>query len=233
MLIRPTDFDEDEEIDLTLRGWASTCSYSSPLRLGRENPQSTPSIDKSFIASHRALMNICDRPDLVPIHGVLAGHDPRVTDLIPLFSLSKTTMHADILGVPVEQWTDKIPTVSWEDKSEETLLWRGSNTGTHYSEEFPWRDSHRTRLVQLANALGGKAGQAQLEVLPAWKGPNSPSDAKKAPALDKGIIRMARRRANQDWMDIKFAGKPIRKSSQGHVSMGRWLMLGRMSARRV
>lgn len=169
---------------------------------------------KTLVASHPALMEICDHPELVPLHGVLAGHDPRATDLIPLFSLSKTSIHADILGVPVEQWTDHRPNIAWRDRTEDALLWRGSSTGTDYSEAFPWRNTHRTRLVQLANTVEGRIARGLLDVLPLCKG-EIPSAKKRnsTRTLRNGLAQIGVRRANQDWLDIKFTGNPIRESA--------------------
>lgn len=169
---------------------------------------------KTFVASHPALMDMCDHPELVPLHGVMAGHEPHATDLIPLFSLSKTSMHADISGVPVEQWTDHRPNVAWENRSENALLWRGSNTGTDYSERFPWRTTHRTRLVQLANTLEGRAAQGHLSVLPLSKGELTSARTRSSTrTLRDGLAQIGVRRANQDWLDIKFTGNPIRECS--------------------
>lgn len=70
-------------------------------------------------------MNLCDHPENVALHGVTSGKEPRVQDLVPVFALSKTKLHSDILGVPVEQWSDLHETqmIEWNDKEHDSLLW--------------------------------------------------------------------------------------------------------------
>lgn len=67
----------------------------------------------------------------------------------PVFSLSKTTLHSDILAVPVEQWVEDLPVVPWAERTSDKLLWRGSNTGMHYAKHTPWQNSHRIRAINL------------------------------------------------------------------------------------
>jgi len=110
---------EDDEVDQTVRGYPSACSPSSRLRSfkqygGTVSPVPSTSLDhKTFIANHPALLDLCDHPELVPLHGALSGKNPRVQPLTPIFSLSKTNLHSDILGVPTEQWVDDLPVIPW------------------------------------------------------------------------------------------------------------------------
>lgn len=47
--------------------------------------------------------------------------------LVPLFTFAKTSLHADILVTPLEQYSEKYIGYDppWELKSENRLLWRG------------------------------------------------------------------------------------------------------------
>lgn len=110
---------------------------------------------KSFIANHWANMDVCENPDLIPLHGMLAGKDDYVTDLGATFALSKTRLHADVLGVPPERVIEDVALIPWEDKTTERLFWRGRNTGAYHSTSTPWKGTHRIRLVGMgANYTG-------------------------------------------------------------------------------
>jgi hypothetical protein len=92
----------------------------------------------------------------------LNGRRPHVQQtLLPTFSLSKTALHTDVLGVPMEQWMENLPTIPWERRTQDKLLWRGSNTGAYYSDEIDWRKTHRVRLVELASG-----GDEMVDVIP-------------------------------------------------------------------
>ncbi|WVQ85782.1 hypothetical protein IAT38_007949 [Cryptococcus sp. DSM 104549] len=214
-------FDEDDEIDMTLRGWSSACPPSSPLRAHLATPPTSPlpptSLpEKSFISSHAATFDLCAHPDLVPIHGALAGKDPAMQPLTPIFSLSKTRLHADVLGVPVEQWVESMREVPWEARKEERLLWRGSNTGAYHDQDTPWRVSHRTRLMTVANmdsqpeveeAERAEAGEEEgrrekMEMLPAPRN-------MRAKSLERGVRKVTWGDASSRYMDMAFTGSPI------------------------
>lgn len=247
-----TDWDPSEEVDVTQRGWQLACPYSSAInaRQGRRtrskngkaprktdaapnDDTSTPSdplslSSRTFISSHSALMDVCAHPSIVPIHGVLSHNSPHHSPLTPLFSLSKTSLHSDILGVPFEQWVDtnsdsvEGSLIKFEDKTNDKLLWRGSNTGAFYRHEgeLDWRKTHRHRFVELVNGLkeGGNIWE-ELRVLPGGKGlqghkgkGNSGSEAMTVGDLSQVVVK---RRMNEEWMDVSFAGQPIRKSADG------------------
>jgi len=181
------------------------CPYSSPIwspRRKAARESTTVTKPRSFVASSKNLMDICSHPDIVPLHGVLSGKDPHVTDLYPLFSLSKTAMHADILGIPVEQFAADSLYIPFDEKPMDKLMWRGSNTGTHYSQKTAWKTTQRIRLVELATTATGS-----LEVLlPGKKMLESKRDRTSRSIQEEW-------KTLQDWgMDISFTGKPIRKS---------------------
>nr|XP_018260022.1 uncharacterized protein I303_08094 [Kwoniella dejecticola CBS 10117]OBR82180.1 hypothetical protein I303_08094 [Kwoniella dejecticola CBS 10117] len=151
-------FDEEEEIDLTLSGWSAACPPRSRIKMSNQQFSNaswipdTSLVNKKFVSSHSKTMDICCHPDVINLHGALAGKLPKVDHLTPIFTLSKTALHADILGVPVEQWTERNSVdIPFEDKVINRLLWRGSNTGTEHDKGTPWRTSHRTRLISLTN----------------------------------------------------------------------------------
>ncbi|KLT40244.1 hypothetical protein CC85DRAFT_249776 [Cutaneotrichosporon oleaginosum] len=155
--------DRDDLPDVTLRGWAQACSRASPLRTydaDAELPEpSHATADKTFIVDHKASMNPCTHPELVRLHGFLSGKVPVAQELSAKFAISKTFLHADVLGIPPEMVAhkDNVTLVPWERKVHERLLWRGANTGMYYSSDLAWRDSHRVRLVQLADEAEGRA----------------------------------------------------------------------------
>ncbi|WVR08430.1 hypothetical protein IAU60_005485 [Kwoniella sp. DSM 27419] len=219
--------DADDEIDLTLKGWSAACPPRSPIQTFDEfspknsivTPHSLPNTSlsrKTFISSHSASMDICQHPGLIPIHGFLAGKEPHVEALTPIFTLSKTHLHSDILGVPVEQWVEDIREVPWEEKSQDRLLWRGSNTGTHHTVNTPWRESHRTRLLKMTNHLPGTTypgfvsddgevdpgAEVEVETL-------HPPRGTKGAKVSDGVSRWPLGDMNEWFMDLAFTGVPI------------------------
>lgn len=133
------------------------------------------------------------------MHGALSGREPHVDQLIPLFSLSKTNLHSDVLGVPTEQWTEDFEILDWHHRTEERLLWRGSNTGAYYSEETMWRMSHRARLVRMASVTDEAE---KLTMLP---------PPKERGSMKENTEEVSWSEANDQWMDIAFTDQPIRK----------------------
>jgi hypothetical protein len=56
---------------------------------------------KSFIASHRDVMDVCQHTDSVDLHGATAGLKPSPAKvLMPIFSLSKTKLHSYVSFSP-------------------------------------------------------------------------------------------------------------------------------------
>ncbi|WVF68121.1 hypothetical protein IAT40_002884 [Kwoniella sp. CBS 6097] len=207
--------DADDEIDLTLRGWSAACPARTAIKTHEDDeiPSFLPHTSlnqKSFISSHRATMDICSHPDLVPLHGVLAGKNPHVEPLTPIFTLSKTGLHADILGVPVEQWVDDIQEIPWDGKKYDQLLWRGSNTGIYHSTDTPWRGSHRTRLLKLTNIQveqddGDNEAREEVQILP-------PPRGMKSRTVEKSLQSLKLTDLNNRFMDLAFTGVPIQCS---------------------
>ncbi|WWD18593.1 hypothetical protein CI109_103046 [Kwoniella shandongensis] len=113
---------------------------------------------KSFIYDSLEAGDLCQNPYLIPIHGLTIephGHDshPRPhTQLLPLFSLAKTSINSDILITPLDQFNDNPGNdPAWENKTSSKLAWRGSPTGiSMMSADLPWRQAHRIRLHTFA-----------------------------------------------------------------------------------
>jgi hypothetical protein len=84
------------------------------------------------------------------------GPPPRQR-LHPSFTMSSTQIHSDILAVAPEMWKENIGNdPAWEDKKRDTLLWRGTTTGTRMNEDMPyWRYSQRLRMVEMTNQQSG------------------------------------------------------------------------------
>ncbi|KZV78280.1 hypothetical protein EXIGLDRAFT_847684 [Exidia glandulosa HHB12029] len=158
-----------EFIDFTKIGrqpgfWASECHPSAPLHTYDSTDRyhdldallrSSP---KSFIFDHQRSMDPCYTPTHIHLNGYLANHMKAPTprrDLIPAFTMSKTTLHADILGIPVEGVQDADDNVPWAQKTDSRVLWRGSTTGMTHAPHTPWNMSQRERFVQLANRREG------------------------------------------------------------------------------
>lgn len=147
-------------------------------------------------------MDPCIHPSLIPMHGLLSVRKPHHGPLTPIFCLSKTSLHADILGVPTEQYSDYVPQVPWEEKVEDSLLWRGSNTGIHFSRETPWRESHRVRLINMAREKGVK------RLLPLPKLADGRGSAK---MLKEGMWETDKEAINGHYLDLNFTDGPIRE----------------------
>lgn len=166
--------DENDKVEATYHGWASACSWAAPInkaggggggrRTGSRkgaskgaNDAGTKEGQKSFIVDHAANMDICNHPEHVELHGLLAGKDVYVTGLGTTFAISKTTLHADVLGVPPERVVtpEFVPEIPWEEKVGDTLFWRGSTTGVDHRVDVPWRHTQRPRLTAMtANHTG-------------------------------------------------------------------------------
>ncbi|BEJ11490.1 hypothetical protein CspHIS471_0109120 [Cutaneotrichosporon sp. HIS471] len=193
--------DSDDKIDRTMRGWAAACPGSSPLRrftAGNRLPlRSSQTVDRTFIVDHKASMDPCAHPELVRLHGFLSGKVPAVEELSAKFAISKTWLHADVLGIPPEMVADNVTLVPWSGKVQNRLLWRGANTGMYYSSGMEWRDSHRVRLMELGDEAEGTAN-----VLAPPGRMEGRSVGKSAMAQDVGL-------ANTAHFDMAFVDAPI------------------------
>ena len=185
-------------------GWLSACDPNSPARrhpLTLDNPPIRPET-KTFISNHRQSMDPCNNPHIFYHHGQFLSHNegpgPQPV-LVPEFSYCSTTLHHNI-RIPVPYlWVEDIYPRSidpeWDDKFDERLLWRGSNTGLYQEKNSRWRDAQRHSLVELANDYRGI-----LDVLPPDRAPNEK-------LVD--MREMVKARINPAVMDIAFTGNPI------------------------
>ncbi|KZT32405.1 hypothetical protein SISSUDRAFT_994071 [Sistotremastrum suecicum HHB10207 ss-3] len=185
----------------TTHGWAANCAHGSPLRhpSGEDEEHDSPS--RTFIYNHYQSMDPCTHPSHVLYNGFLASHregpGPHPT-LIPTFAICSTAFHADILTVAPEQWMEEVDDpIEWDQKSDERILWRGSNTGILFQDDMPWNSSQRVRLMSMVSRRDG----FQDVYLPPRKG------EEEAPVGEE--VRMRAGRLNNALMDIAFAGEPI------------------------
>lgn len=200
-----TDYDSAEEPDISANGWAMACPYSSNARNMHKRLSDIKVTGKSFIADVKAQSDLCAHPYNLDLHGLTAGKDVHVPrKLLPVFSLSKTSLHADILAVAVEQRSKEHPVTPWAERKSDKLLWRGSNTGTHYAKNTPWQQSHRIRAVNLTrhNAAG------TVNVLP------STSDFDEKTLLAEAVSSLSAGEFNSKIFDVSFTGSAIRKLSK-------------------
>lgn len=188
------------EVDVDGHSWAAACPYGSPLR--KDGPQPVPA-GKSFIKSHTASMDLCSHPSVPALHGLTLGLTPAPqAELLPLFSLSKTGLHADILGIPVEQWLESASddgATAWSEKTDDRLLWRGRNTGGVFSADVDWRSSHRARLT----ATSGDDVKGSFPVLP------SPGEADGSRTLANATLDRSLASLNRAMLDVGLAYDPI------------------------
>lgn len=142
-----------------------SCAPDSPFRTSN----SSNSHPRSLVYDSVKATDLCHNPYLVPLHGLtIEAHEPNShprphTQLLPLFSLAKTSINSDILITPLEQFDrNPVADTAWEKKPDPRLAWRGSPTGiSMMSKDVDWRNSHRWRLHLFAN----NASEEETEVL--------------------------------------------------------------------
>ncbi|KAJ9095684.1 hypothetical protein QFC21_005556 [Naganishia friedmannii] len=197
--------DSARELNPEDQGWRLACPYSSNARNLRNPKAALKPNGKHFVEDMSSQMNLCAHPYNLPIHG-LTGRGTKHVDerLLPLFSFSKTALNADILIVPTEQWTDKVPVVPWNERTNNKLLWRGSNTGTHYSKTIPWRKSQRIRFVNETRP----DSEAPIEYL------SPPYHLPQEDTLAEAMILADKEDVNEKFFDIAFVGSPIQCDKQ-------------------
>ncbi|RDB16600.1 Beta-1,2-xylosyltransferase 1 [Hypsizygus marmoreus] len=185
-------------------GWVSACSPTSPARrkpINLDIPPPRPS-KKTFIHDHRLLMDPCLHPNLLHQHGQFLSHNLGPTpqrEMVPEFSFCSTTIHHNIrIPTPYEWVEDILPRSNdpeWDDKLDERLLWRGSNTGIFHADHTRWKGSHRGFVVGFTNELKGMTSFL------------SPTKSRREQVGKSKKMRNAH--INPAIMDIAFAGKPI------------------------
>jgi hypothetical protein len=144
-------------------------------------------------------MDPCLHPSHLTLNGYLSqyrqGPGPQ-KKLIPTFSICASSLHSDILTVAPEQFEDEVGAdPAWDDKSDERLLWRGSNTGILHQEGNQWNVSHRIRFIEMGTRRGGTT-----RVL-------TPHDIEDAAVGEGEELRTSL--LNPAFMDVAFVKKPI------------------------
>jgi hypothetical protein len=172
-------------------------------------PSSSAISTKTFIHDHLLTMDPCYHPRHSVQNGFL--HYRRESpnrQTPPLFVLSKSTIHMEILGIPAEQlYLNVGEDPEWEGKEDERLFWRGSNTGLRFwfdecdpdekkaeDQRVKWKESQRVRLVDLSRRKKGNAS--------VLKPPSNPNETME-------VVEVSHARLNPAFVDVAFSGKPI------------------------
>jgi hypothetical protein len=124
--------------------------------------------------------------------------------MVPQFSYCSTLLHHDIMpAMPINWMADILPRSDdpeWEQKDDDRLQWRGSNTGIWHDVGTRWRDAQRARLVEWAT----KDYERNVSVL--------------MPTRDGvrvgGGVDMMKRRLGPAMLDVFFAGRPLSCASE-------------------
>ncbi|KAG2068523.1 hypothetical protein BDR04DRAFT_1208651 [Suillus decipiens] len=69
---------------------------------------------------------------------------------MPHFSFCSTLLHHDIRAAVSYGWVEDLPNSDnppWEERVDERLLWRGTNTGIFHGANTRWRQGHRDHML--------------------------------------------------------------------------------------
>ncbi|GAA6061952.1 hypothetical protein JCM10212_001994 [Sporobolomyces blumeae] len=143
--------------------WDSLCAPNSTARriaqaLPVDKPVENPTLRSVVAVDHVKAMDICEHPEIRDLNGVTSWSGPRPYLLYPLFSFSKTSVHADLLvpSISNDFYADVGRDPTWEGKRHNKVLWRGETNGAWFGKGSGWKNSQRARLVALANAQEGE-----------------------------------------------------------------------------
>jgi hypothetical protein len=188
-------------------GFTSACGPGTPGRPVEypinQHDRPPPRTKKTFIHDHRLSMDPCRHPHIFYHHAQYVAHDlgpaPQST-MVPQFSYCSTPLYHDIQPPTFISWTeDVLPRendLEWQDKTDERLLWRGSNTGINHNDNTRWRHAQRMHLVSWASDL---SGTSNILI------PRSDTDSGSA----GNGTEVKRALINPAMMDIAFSGKPV------------------------
>ncbi|KAG6879152.1 hypothetical protein C0992_004826 [Termitomyces sp. T32_za158] len=165
-----TFLDINDPPPVKLDGWVSSCSPTStavrnPPDLDAPAPSPTT---KTFIHTHRLAMDPCLHPSLLLLHGQFLSHNKGPVPhrfMPPQFSYSQTTLHHDITPAMPINWVEDLAedwNPVWEERRDERLLWRGTNTGMWHAHETRWREAQRARTVSWAADPGDGSGDRKV-----------------------------------------------------------------------
>ncbi|KAJ7721120.1 glycosyl transferase family 90-domain-containing protein [Mycena metata] len=207
-------------------GWRAACppltrtqldALPPPFDEGNPN-EGVPSVPggedgpKTFIHHHLPAMNPCQHPAHLRAHGayIAHGHGPSPhSALIPQFSYSVTPLHADIrVAMPLNWVSDDFPRegqpppvgLSWAQRTDARLQWRGSNTVIWHAADGRWKEAHRIRLA----ALGAVMGSANVSVLDSGAGDDTLGLELASLSFDLHDAQFAADAARQrpEWIDV-------------------------------
>lgn len=155
-------------------------------------------------------MDVCQHPEAMPLHGFTTAIGTNPAELVPLWTFAKTTVHADILATPLEQYSDTYIgyDMEWELKPRNRLLWRGSTTGAEFSKGVDWQKSQRSRLHFMTHERDG-----EKDVL--WAEGDSEVNEEK----------MTVGRMNEYMMSTGFSGGPVQCDPETCAAMERLIEL--------
>ncbi|KAG6887517.1 hypothetical protein C0995_014655 [Termitomyces sp. Mi166 len=171
-----TFLDINDPPPVKLNGWVASCPPTSPAvinPLDLDAPAPSPII-KTFIHSHRLAMDPCLHPSHLLLHGQFLSHNKGPVPhrfMPPQFSHSSTTLHHDITPAMPINWIEDLAedwNPKWEERRDERLQWRGTNTGIWHAQETRWREAHRARTVMWAGTRGA-GGNGDVVVLGAGR----------------------------------------------------------------
>ena len=162
-------------------------------------------------------MSPCLHPTHLTLIGYLSqyrypyqfGPSPK-SALAPIFSICVTPLHSDILAVAPEQYSNDVGMdPAWDDKVDERLLWRGSNTGIIHRVGHAWNSSQRIRLVEMGTRRGGDT----RVLLPRGPGGGSGGEGDAHGGWDSVAVGYGENVhtsvLNAAFMDVAVVGKPI------------------------
>lgn len=126
---------------------------------------------QQFVWNMEKGRDLCHQPDMLNLHGFYINHQPLkpFTDLVPVFSRTKTNQHKDIL-IPLGRGADdhapQADKKSLLDKNNQ-LFWRGEVKAEKFLSPSLMSGGHQERLSHLVN---NASEQASVTVLVAKDG---------------------------------------------------------------
>ncbi|CED82144.1 cap1-related protein [Phaffia rhodozyma] len=172
--------------DIHTADWINACPPDSPARtgtealfIGEENGKEKDSV--RFVVNHESAMNPCSNPSLLQSHIHFLTPQTESTKpkphsrLLPILSLSRTEVNADIPVAPVgivsggltRQDVGKEMDGGWPAQSPK-LYWRGAPTANPKVPISPsiFANSHRTRLASLAQGNSSRSEEEHMLMVP-------------------------------------------------------------------
>lgn len=180
-------------------GWvkmqgASGAAQEDDTKGGPSELYQTDNVETSFIHNASSTYDFCYNADVLFQHGGLSIKHERDSALRPIFQLSKFARNPEFLTTPLDAYENATSShsLSWDEKTEDKVLWRGTTTGDSYSKRksYDWHKSHRPRLVLMANSNEGKRD--------IWVKRNGMWQSETWPLAE----------LNAHWMDVALSAEP-------------------------